>query len=473
MAIELMYRGVVHASVVQPFTGDWESEEQRELYRRYLDVCRLECVPFVGLSSESAGLAAAWGLEGGRTGFESGCIRGAHGGSKRFGCAGRGRVVGGRGFGGRVSGGRGAHVGSWGPARVSWGADGGGPGGSFAGSGGTSGVGAEPVVTSGLGDDHGDIGDCEAPTTVGVSSGRDACTGVFVGGEAGSGRSCATDSKGESEVLGRGPNWERNRAARDKKKRQKQVRNLHRESLSGGAGNSGSSSGQHCASVAGAGFHGGASADLDLVRENQEGFWNSCSKEVRQELIDSKARMHIAENLRKAKEAEEKVRQMESPEALLVRAMAMVSMAEQCAKKSNDSKVAGWAQTVATSYAESIAKSAPSSVPSYASVLSRSSATSVSVDGTKRVESKGPQDKQGIKHAHSNLTAKQSVDMFGLRLSESRTEKDLDEILSDAADDPRIVGYNLDRIVTIVIEKRRKFQRAAERAEIQRLGGAA
>jgi len=176
----------------------------------------------------------------------------------------------------------------------------------------------------------------------------------------------------------RGPNWVRNRAVREKKKRSAQ-----RASVSAGAGVSGTEGGL-AASPVGAGCSSRAPVVPDLVRDNQEGFWNSCSLRLRQELVDSKARMHIAENVRRAKEAEERIRQMESPEALLRRAMAMVTVAEECAKKGNDSKVAGWAQTVATSYAESIARSAPSSVPSYASVVSGSSASSVSVDGTKR-----------------------------------------------------------------------------------------
>jgi len=225
------------------------------------------------------------------------------------------------------------------------------------------------------------VGDAADGGGVGVVSGIDAGPDAAVG-------TGASSSRTVSAV--RGPNWDRNRKSRERRKAKArasrvgaescQVRGL--ESVRDNRGDRGVS--VHCASSALGAGQNSPSLSSDLVRDNQEGFWNSCSADVRQELIDSKARMHIAENERRTRKAREEVAYLDSPEAMLRKAMSMVNMAESCAKKKNDHKVAGWAETVATSYAESIAKSVPSSVPSYASVVSGSSATSVSVDGTKR-----------------------------------------------------------------------------------------
>jgi len=101
------------------------------------------------------------------------------------------------------------------------------------------------------------------------------------------------------------------------------------------------------------------------VQADVSGFWNSCSSSVRQELIDSKARMHIAQNEQRAQEAKERVDAMRSPVAIMKKAVALAEQASKIAKKEGDSKVMGWAKTVATSEAESLARSTPSSVPSF------------------------------------------------------------------------------------------------------------
>jgi len=61
---------------------------------------------------------------------------------------------------------------------------------------------------------------------------------------------------------------------------------------------------------------------------------------------------------------------LESPLAILATAMKAVRVAEKCATKQGNHRVAGWARTVADGYAESVARSAPSSVPSLDSVKS-------------------------------------------------------------------------------------------------------
>jgi len=160
----------------------------------------------------------------------------------------------------------------------------------------------------------------------------------------------------------RGPNWVRNNKSRDKKRRAAGRRETALGSDSG-------------VDVVGVGRG---------VEEEQKGFWRSCSQETRQKLIESKAAMHIAENERRARKARADVERMDSPTAILKTAMQSVKLARQCAESKGESAVAGWAETVATSHAESVARSAPSSVPSYASVVS--GASSVSVDGTKRVK---------------------------------------------------------------------------------------
>lgn len=125
----------------------------------------------------------------------------------------------------------------------------------------------------------------------------------------------------------RGPNYERNRMSRFKKKVQKETR--LREQM---------------------GFHG---------------TFVECSDETRVELRESRAKLLILENKRKAVEEQRKLDMLASPMRILQDAMDMVDIAAKAAKVSDDSKVASWAKTVATSYAESIAKSAPSSVPSF------------------------------------------------------------------------------------------------------------
>jgi len=122
----------------------------------------------------------------------------------------------------------------------------------------------------------------------------------------------------------------------------------------------------------------GAIGKGDGLKEKQvapSGFWNSCSPEVRQQLIDSKAKMHIAENERRAQEDRKKVERMNSPEGLLMDAMRMIKTADEWAKRDTENKVVGWAKTVASDCAETIARSAPDSIKSYESFVASSAST--------------------------------------------------------------------------------------------------
>lgn len=83
----------------------------------------------------------------------------------------------------------------------------------------------------------------------------------------------------------------------------------------------------------------------------QEGFWNSCSEEVRAQLIESKAKRHIAENLFREKESMHKIGVMDQPKA---------------------PAVGGWAETVKSGSA-SMPPTAPNSIPSVNSISSASS----------------------------------------------------------------------------------------------------
>jgi len=174
----------------------------------------------------------------------------------------------------------------------------------------------------------------------------------------------------------RGPNWERNRLAKEEKKKKKKRQRERKEKLNSETWRSGGS----VVEVKTSGFRpsGGEGG--------RRGYFDDLEGSVVQELKQSRAKMMIAENKRKAKEAEEKLKHLESPLALLATAMRAVRVAEQCAKKQGDQRVAGWARTVAESYAESVAKSAPSSVPSLDSVKSTVSVSSADIKAARQAE---------------------------------------------------------------------------------------
>jgi len=104
-------------------------------------------------------------------------------------------------------------------------------------------------------------------------------------------------------------------------------------------------------------------------RASAGGLWNSCPEDVRQGLVDSKARWHIAANRRKAAEEEEKLKRLESPTAVLVQEMIRVTgMANKLKSQTANAAIGGWAEVVADSLTRSVAESAASSVPSLESI---------------------------------------------------------------------------------------------------------
>jgi len=135
--------------------------------------------------------------------------------------------------------------------------------------------------------------------------------------------------------------------------------------------------------------------DVEVVEPDvahSGGFWKSCKPDTRARLIESKAEMHIAENKRRAMEENAKLERMNSPEAILANVLRVVKNSEEWAKRSSDSKVAGWAKTVATDFAETVARSAPSTVRSFDSVTLKSEIEGEIVEPVKLVEKKAPVD---------------------------------------------------------------------------------
>jgi len=94
------------------------------------------------------------------------------------------------------------------------------------------------------------------------------------------------------------------------------------------------------------------------------GAFDGLSEDIKLSLKETRARLLIAENERKLKEIERRDAWDVSPMALMKTVMATVSMAERLKKTTADAQIGGWAATVASSAIESVARSAPSSVPS-------------------------------------------------------------------------------------------------------------
>jgi len=112
-------------------------------------------------------------------------------------------------------------------------------------------------------------------------------------------------------------------------------------------------------------------ADADLPEHSSAavyggGFWESCTPEMREKLIASKARMHVAENERREEEAKSRSVYLRSPQALLERVAKVIDLKEKYGD--GETKVGSWINTVASESTESIARSAPASIPSLDSI---------------------------------------------------------------------------------------------------------
>jgi hypothetical protein len=200
-------------------------------------------------------------------------------------------------------------------------------------------------------------------------AGRDAGAGavrVCADDRAVGGAAAAPSSPGTSTGVVRGPNWERNQVW--KKARREQRARRRRSSVAAPA------------VAVEVPVVSAVEKEVKPPRWNR-GYFSDMPDDVQKKLRETRAKLLIAENERKLREEEQRVKYLDSPMALVESAMRAVAMAEKAAKKVNDSKVMGWAQTVATSYAESISGTSGSlpksglkscSVPSVSAPLSSS-----------------------------------------------------------------------------------------------------
>jgi len=160
------------------------------------------------------------------------------------------------------------------------------------------------------------------------SSGRVAGAGsVRVGGVDGGGN--ANVDLGFSP---RGPNYERNRLNRLRKK--------------------------------------GVKEAAESSRRGSVGFFSSCDVGVQDELRETRAKLLVLQNKRRIVEEERKLAQLQSPMQYLADVVTELKRAEQYKKSGSGSGVAGWVAALSDGYAESLAKSAPVSMRSYESVVS-------------------------------------------------------------------------------------------------------
>jgi len=202
-----------------------------------------------------------------------------------------------------------------------------------------------------------------------------------------------------SGVEGRGINWERNKENREKKKQRKLKRQQIGEDWRVRRAVTASVSSELPAVgrwVAGEQVSGQCREGVSLnvegrsgrVDSGRRGFFSGCSEEVQSHLRESRARLLIAENERKAVEEEKKLKRLSSPEALVQEMIRVTRMANQLKKQTVDVKIGGWAETVADGLMKSVAESAPSTIPSLESVGYGKSALKSSGDGDHVVDEK-------------------------------------------------------------------------------------
>jgi len=184
-------------------------------------------------------------------------------------------------------------------------------------------------------------------------------------------------------TMRRGPNYERNCANRENKKRKKLAKQKAR-SMSGDAADCGNSGDGGVdkgddtgVSRAQPAWRSRRVEEQQLGVGQRKGYFSECPVDVQAELRESRARMMIAENKRKEAEAIDRKKKLDSvtPEVALVSELIRVTrMANQLKKQTKDQVVGGWAETVADTLTRSTAESAPSSMPSLRSVEEGSSA---------------------------------------------------------------------------------------------------
>jgi len=106
----------------------------------------------------------------------------------------------------------------------------------------------------------------------------------------------------------------------------------------------------------------------DNVSSVKHGYFSECPLDVQKELRDTRAQLLIARNKKDLGMVEKQIAQANSQEAVVKDCLRMLRITEQVKKKAAESRVGGWAETIADSAVVSFASSVPSSVPSLESV---------------------------------------------------------------------------------------------------------
>jgi hypothetical protein len=155
-------------------------------------------------------------------------------------------------------------------------------------------------------------------------------------------------------------------------------------------------------------------------------FFSGLSCDVREQLKESRAKMLIAQNKRRAREEEDKLESLKSPVAAVERAIRAVVAAEKAAAKANNSKVAGWASAVITSYAETVAKSVESTEGSFDSFVwsATSGGTAATSGGVSAREAEYKAKLASLREAYESMTAYFPADL----------ERDMRELRDEYAD---------------------------------------
>lgn len=145
-------------------------------------------------------------------------------------------------------------------------------------------------------------------------------------------------------VLPRGPNYERNRENRERKRIAKKERRAQ-----------------------GIMSSDWRSAKAQVAGEYRSGYFSKCPPDVQDELRSSRAKMLIAKNKKDMIEYEKRSKQLNSSEEVVRAVLSTIRLGEQL-RAVKDEKVGGWAETVADSVVKSAVESVPSSIPSLESV---------------------------------------------------------------------------------------------------------
>jgi len=116
----------------------------------------------------------------------------------------------------------------------------------------------------------------------------------------------------------------------------------------------------------------------DNVSSVKHGYFSECPLDVQKELRDTRAQLLIARNKKDLEAVQKQIARASSQEAVVRDCLRLMKVTEQVKKRAAESRVGGWAETIADSAVVSFASSVPSTVPSLESVgVGRSALSSV------------------------------------------------------------------------------------------------